>query len=93
MRESRQRWASTWLGAPVAGIALLTAAAPVGCAATPTGAPRVTQPGDFKMLAGPWTGSAYVQQAQSIAIQGVIQETDAFYIVPRGAPGPSSRGR
>ena len=63
MRESRQRSGFTWQGATVAGIALLTAVL-VGCAATPTGAPRVMQPGDFMMLAGPWTGSAHVQQAR-----------------------------
>ena len=51
------------------------------------------QPGDFKMLAGSWTGSAYVQQAQPVAIQGVIQETGAFYIVPRGRPGAQQPGQ
>jgi hypothetical protein len=50
------------------------------------------QPGDFKMLAGSWTGSAYVQQAAPLAIQGVIQETGAFYIVQRGAPGAQVPG-
>ena len=92
MRESRQRWDLTWQGPTIAGIALL-AAVLVGCAATPAGAPRVMQPGDFKMLAGSWTGSAYVQQTQPIAIQGVIQETGAFYIVPRGAPGAQQPGQ
>jgi hypothetical protein len=46
MRESPQRWGLTWQGPTISGIALL-AAVRVGCAATPTGAPRVTQPGDF----------------------------------------------
>jgi hypothetical protein len=45
------------------------------------------------MLAGSWTGSAYVQQTEPIAIQGVIQETGAFYIVPRGAPGAQQPGQ
>jgi hypothetical protein len=73
-------------------VILAAAAALVGCAATPTGAPRVMQPGDFKMLAGKWTGSAYVQQAAPEAIEGVIQETGAFYIVARGAPGAQRPG-
>ncbi len=73
------------------GIAIV-AAALVGCAATPTGTPRTMQPGDFKMLAGSWLGSEYVQQAAPVAIQGVIQETGAFYIVPRGAPGAQRPG-
>jgi hypothetical protein len=46
MRESPQRWGLTWQGPTISGIALL-AAVLVGCAATPTGAPRVMQPGDF----------------------------------------------
>jgi hypothetical protein len=73
-------------------IILAVAAALAGCAATPTGAPRVMQPGDFKMLAGQWTGSAYVQQAAPEAIEGVIQETGAFYTVARGAPGAQRPG-
>jgi len=44
------------------------------------------------MLAGSWMGSEYVQQAAPAAIQGVIQETGAFYIVPRGAPGAQRPG-
>ena len=35
--------------------------------------PRVMQPDDFKMLAGNWYGSEYIQQAAPQAIQGVIQ--------------------
>ena len=48
--------------------------------------------GDFKMLAGNWYGSEYVQQQQPQAIQGVIQETGAFFTVLRGAPGAQRPG-
>jgi hypothetical protein len=50
------------------------------------------QPGDFKTLAGSWYGSELVQQAQPQAIQGVIQETGAFYTVLRGSPGAQRPG-
>jgi hypothetical protein len=94
MRESKPRAERTWRQGVVAGIAVLAAAAGVvvGCAATPTGAPRVMQPDDFKMLAGKWTGSEHVQQSPPQAIEGVIQETGAFYIVPRGAVGAQRPG-
>ena len=91
MRRSESR---AWRRGAVMGLAIVAAAAGVvvGCASTPTGAARVMQPGDFKMLAGKWTGSAYVQQAAPEAIEGVIQETGAFYIVPRGVPGAQRPG-
>jgi hypothetical protein len=70
---------------------VVTAALLAGCATPQAGAPRVMQPGDFKMLAGSWLGSTDVQGTLSIPIQGVIQETGAFYTVPRNggtqAPG------
>jgi hypothetical protein len=50
------------------------------------------QPGDFKMLAGKWTGSQYVQQAQPQAIEAVIQDNGAFYTALRGAPGAQRPG-
>jgi hypothetical protein len=75
----------------VAGIALLTAVL-AGCAAAPAGAPRVMQPGDFKMLSGKWTGSLNVQAASPETIEGVIQETGAFYTVTRDAPGAQRPG-
>jgi hypothetical protein len=50
------------------------------------------QPGDFKMLAGNWYGTEAIQQAQPQSIQAVIQETGAFYTVPRGAPGAQRPG-
>jgi hypothetical protein len=70
---------------------VVMAALLAGCATPQAGAPRVMQPGDFKMLAGSWLGSTDVQGTLSIPIQGVIQETGAFYTVPRNggtqAPG------
>lgn len=92
MLESRQRWNLTRGGATIGGVAFLMGVL-IGCASIPVGAPRVMQPGDFKMLAGSWTGSAYVQQASPLAIQGVIQETGAFYTVARGAPGAQQPGQ
>ena len=78
-------------GGVVMGIAFVTAVL-VGCAATPTGTPRVMQPGDFKMLAGTWLGSTNVQGTVSAPIQGVIQDTGAFYIAPRGGTGTQVPG-
>ena len=75
----------------VVGVVIVMAAL-VGCAATPAGAPRVMQPDDFKMLAGNWYGSEYIQQASPQAIQGVIQDTGAFFTVLRGSPGAQRPG-
>ena len=75
----------------VAGIAIW-AAVLAGCAATPTGTPRTMQPDDFKMLAGTWLGTAYVQGTAAEAIQGVIQDSGAFYIVPRVGGGTQRPG-
>jgi hypothetical protein len=80
-----------WRCGMVAGVVIVMAVL-VGCAATPAGAPRVMQPDDFKMLAGNWYGSEYIQQASPQAIQGVIQETGAFFTVLRGAPGAQRPG-
>jgi hypothetical protein len=67
-------------------LGLLTAIL-AGCATTPVGEPMVMKEGDFKILAGEWLGEAIVQQSQPAAIRGVIQDTGAFYIVPRGSSG------
>ena len=91
MRTSEPRAEWGWRHSVVVGIAILAGVA-AGCASTPAGAARMMQPGDFKMLAGKWTGSAYVQQASPEAIEGVIQETGAFHIVARGAPGAQRPG-
>src|SRR5574342_1193766 len=91
MLGTRRRGKAVWRRGALWTIVTL-AAALVGCAGGPTGAPRVMKPDDFKILAGSWTGSAYVQQAAPVAIQGVIQETGAFYTVPRGAPGAQTPG-
>jgi hypothetical protein len=40
----------------------------------------VMQPGDFKRLAGLWTGTAYVQEANPVDIQGVIYEDGSFTV-------------
>jgi hypothetical protein len=74
-----------WHGGFVLGIAMV-AVALAGCA-TPTGAPRVMQPGDFKMLAGLWYGSEYIQQAQPQAIQAIVEENGVFHTALRGTPG------
>jgi hypothetical protein len=86
MAEKRGRAIRFERGGAVAGIlALMVALA--GCAATPAGAPRVMQADDFKMLAGEWIGATNVQNTTSIAVRGVIQDTGAYYLVPRtGTP-------
>jgi hypothetical protein len=76
---------SVWAGMMV-GI-VIVAALLAGCATPKAGAPRVMQPGDFKMLQGAWLGSTDIQGTVSVGIQGVIQETGAFYTVPRGGGG------
>jgi hypothetical protein len=91
MHGNGQRRGVVRWGIGAAGVIAVTAAL-AGCAATPTGEARVMQPGDFKMLAGNWLGSEYIQQAPPQAIQGVIQETGAFYTVLRGAPGAQRPG-
>jgi hypothetical protein len=63
------------------------------------------QPGDFKMLAGNWNGSEVIElmfptgstagmsaRTAPPAIQGVIQETGAFFTVLRSAPGAQRPG-
>jgi hypothetical protein len=63
------------------------------------------QPGDFKMLAGNWDGTEVIQQVNPTgatagmsartappAIQGVIQESGAFYTVLRSIPGVQRPG-
>jgi hypothetical protein len=81
---------SVWAGM-VVGI-VIVAALLAGCATPEAGVPRVMQPGDFRMLAGNWYGSELIQQAQPQAIQGVIQETGAFFTVLRGSPGAQRPG-
>jgi len=76
----------------------------VGCAA-PAGPARTMQPGDFKMLAGNWTGSEVIElifptgsnagsslRTAPPAIQGVIQETGAFSTVLRSLPDAQRPG-
>jgi len=75
----------------MAGVAILTAVL-AGCATPQAGAPRVMQPGDFKMLAGAWTGSTDIQGTSSINIDGVIQDTGAYYTHPHGSSGAQASG-
>jgi hypothetical protein len=102
MRNSA-RWGVGRWGRVVGGVAVL-AATWVGCAA-PTGPARTMQPGDFKMLAGTWDGAEVIQQVfpnasyaggsatrAAPAIQGVIQESGAFFTVLRGVPGAQRPG-
>jgi hypothetical protein len=80
-------------GGTISGIAILMTVL-VGCATVETGAPpRVMQPGDFKMLAGKWTGSTFVQQQGSLPIEAVIEETGAFYFRPMGAAAGQTAGQ
>jgi hypothetical protein len=65
------------------GIGLLALAAiGAGCAtpAPPLPPPMVMKQEDFKRLAGLWTGTAYVEEAAPVDIQGVIYEDGAFTI-------------
>jgi hypothetical protein len=78
-------------GGAIGGIAIAMAVL-AGCATVETGPARTMQPGDFKMLAGKWTGSEYIQQAQPQAIEAVVQESGAFHIAPRGGPGAQRPG-
>jgi hypothetical protein len=102
MRNSA-RWGVGRWGRVVGWVAVL-AATLVGCAA-PTGPARTMQPGDFKMLAGTWDGAEVIQQVfpnasyaggsatrAAPAIQGVIQESGAFFTVLRGVPGAQRPG-
>jgi hypothetical protein len=101
MRNSA-RWGVGRWGRVVGGVVL--AATLVGCAAQPSPA-RTMQPGDFKMLAGTWDGAEVIQQVfpnasyaggsatrAAPAIQGVIQESGAFFTVLRGVPGAQRPG-
>lgn len=88
----RKQWRTTRrVGAVVGALAVTLFLS--GCAATPPDAPaRTMQPGDFKLLAGTWLGTANVQGTVAVPIQGVIQETGAFYIVPRVGGGTQTPG-
>jgi hypothetical protein len=76
------------------GIGLLALlAVTAGCAAPepPLPPPMVVKPGDFKRLAGLWFGTAYVQEAAPVNIQGVIDEDGTFTVqdrLPRANPIP-----
>jgi hypothetical protein len=76
----------------MAGIAILMTAV-AGCATTETTAARVMKPGDFKMLAGKWTGSLYVEGQQPAAIEAVVEDTGAFNFRPISAAGAQTAGQ
>jgi hypothetical protein len=93
MRRTGRRGHSIWRDGAVAvtGIVIL-AVVLAGCATPQAGAPRVMQEGDFKMLAGAWTGSTDIQGTVSMNIDGVIQETGAYYTHPHGSSGAQAPG-
>jgi len=66
-----------------------------GCATPepPLPPPMAMKPGDFKRLAGLWYGTAYVQEAAPVNVQGVIYEDGEFSIqdrLPGAEPVPGS---
>jgi len=83
MRTTGRREQPIWRDGTVAGIVML-AAVLAGCATPQAGTPRVMQPDDFKMLAGAWVGSTDIQGTVSLNIDGVIQDTGAYYTHPHG---------
>ena len=63
---------------------LILAAVIAGCAAAPTNQPaRVMKEGDFKQLAGHWTGTTDVQGEVASPIEGMIKEDGSFWIADR----------
>jgi hypothetical protein len=79
-------------GAAIGGIAIAMALL-AGCATVETGPARTMQPGDFKMLAGKWTGDLTVQQERAAPIEAVIEETGAFYFRQMGAAAAQTAGQ
>jgi hypothetical protein len=80
---------ATTLAPPIGLVGLVALGA--GCAAPegPLPPPLVITPGDFTRLAGLWSGTAYVQDAAPVTIQGVIYDNGNFTIQrPRLMAGP-----
>ena len=74
---------SRWFSGRGVGVLVLVAVI-AGCAAAPTNEPaRVMKEGDFKMLAGHWTGKTDVQGELSAEIEGMINEDGSFWIADR----------
>ncbi len=67
---------SRWFSGRGVGVLVLVAVI-AGCAAAPTSEPaRVMKEGDFKLLAGHWTGKTDVQGELSSEIEGMIKKMD-----------------
>ena len=74
---------SRWFSGRVFGV-LVLAAVIAGCAAAPPSEPaRVMKEGDFKTLAGHWTGRATSRASSRRKIQGMIHEDGSFWIADR----------
>ena len=91
MQKMRRVGNPFWRDARVAGIVIL-ATVLVGCATPQAGTPRVMQADDFKMLAGAWVGHTDIQGAVSINLDGVIQDTGAYFTHPHGSSGAQTPG-
>src|SRR5262249_48385698 len=102
MRKNARWGVGRW--GRVVGGGVVLAATLVGCAA-PAGPARTMPPGGFQLPAGTWDGSEVIKQVfpnasyaggsatrPKPAIQGVIQESGAFYTVLRSAPGGQTPG-
>ena len=91
MHKTGRRAQSIWWSGTVAGIVILTAAL-TGCATPQAGTPRVMQADDFKMLAGAWTGSTDIQGTLSVEIDGLIQESGAYFTHPHSSSAAQTSG-
>ena len=91
MRRVGRRGHSIWRHSAAVGMVTL-AVVLAGCATPQGGAARVMQEGDFKMLAGAWSGSTDIQGTVSTNIDGVIQDTGAYYTHPHGSSGAQAPG-
>jgi hypothetical protein len=103
VKSSARSRVARWVRLVVAVLALTGMA---GCAVAPSPGPaRTMQPGDFKMLAGTWDGSETTHavappdpsagmsyRPSTQPVQGVIQESGAFFTELRGVSGAQRPG-
>ena len=83
---------SRWFSGQAFGVLVLTAVI-AGCAAAPPSEPaRVMKEGDFKQLAGHWTGASDVQGELSSEIEGMINADGSFWIADRRANATQAPG-